>query len=386
MPGRSGMRVRTVAALAAGAGAFLLAAPGLYLARRLHHEGFRPEKDRAPDALDLQVTAISDVTVTLRKAAKSPVNAADAPGEYLLQGARGWGYAGRVLESNAIIAVREFRRGEGELRAGDYIRLDAFAHPGDPMEAHGYAFENVAFDSALGSFDAWHVPGSGQTWAILTHGKGADRREGLRILPALVESGFHCLLITYRNDAGEPASPHGAYSYGRDEWEELDAAAAYALGHRASDLVLVGFSMGGAITLSFMGKSANARRVSALVLDAPMTHLEETVYHGARMARLPTRMLAVSNRLAARLYRFRWSDFDYIETIRQLDAPVLLFHGDVDRTIPVDLSDRIAEMRPDLVTYVRVPGAGHVRAWNIDPSRYLETVKTFVRTRRPVSP
>lgn len=380
------MRVRTAAAIAAGVGGFLVTVPGLYLARRLHHEGFRPDRDRTPDPLDLQVTAISDQTVTLRKAAKSPVNAADAPGEYLLQGARGWGYAGRVLEANAIVAVREFRRGEGELRAGDYARLDGFAHPGNPSEAHGLAFEDVTFEAPLGRFDAWYVPGRTSTWAILTHGKGADRREGLRILPALVDSGFHCLLITYRNDEGEPAAPAGFYSYGRDEWEDLDAAVSYALGHGANDVVLVGFSMGGAVTLSFMGKSENARRVSALVLDAPMTHLEETVYHGARIAHLPTKFLAVSNRLASRIYRFRWSDFDYFETVRQLEVPVLLFHGDIDRTIPVDLSDSVAAMRPDLVKYVRVPGAGHVRAWNIDPAGYLETVKNFVRTRRPVSP
>lgn len=379
------MRVRTATAIAAGIGAFVVAAPGVYLARRLHREGFRPDVDRVPDALDLQVTAVSDETVTLRKAAKTPATAADAPGEYLLQGARGWGYAGRVIEANAIVAIREFRRGEGDLRAGDYARLDAFAHPGNPLEAHGYAFEDVTFDSPVGRFDAWYVPGTNQTWAILTHGKGADRREGLRLLPALVESGFHCLLITYRNDEGQPASLRGAYSYGRDEWEELDAAAAYALGHGATDLVLAGFSMGGALTLSFMAKSEHAGRVSALVLDAPMTHLEETVYHGARVARVPTRLLAVSNRLAARMYRFRWTDFDYLETVRQLQVPVLLFHGDSDKTIPVALSDRIAEMRPDIVTYVRIPGAGHVRAWNIDPAAYLDTVKQFVRTRRPVS-
>lgn len=378
------MRVRTAAALAAGVGTILLAAPGLYLARRLHSEGFQPKRER--DALDLQVTAVSDQTVTLRTASKAPVTPGDAPGEYLLQGARGWGYAGRVIESNAIVAIREFRRGEGELRAGDYARLDGYAHPGDPLQAHGYAFQDVTFDSPLGRFEAWYVAGRGKTWAILTHGKGADRREALRLLPALVESGFHCLVITYRNDEGAPAGRRGVYSYGRDEWEELDGAAAYALEHGASDLVLAGFSMGGAITLSFMAKSANASRVSALVLDAPMTHLEETVYHRARVARLPTRLLAISNRMAARLYRFRWTDFDYLETARQLDVPVLLFHGDVDQTIPVDLSESIAKMRPDIVTYVRVPGAGHVRAWNIDPRAYIETVKSFVSTRRPVRP
>ena len=379
------MRIRTMAAIAAGIGTVTVGLPALYLARRLHHEGFSPERDRKPDALDLQVTSISDQTVTLRKAGRTPVVAPDAPGTYLLEGSRGWGYAGRVVDSNDLIAIRDFRPGGGDLRAGDYVRLDGFAHRQDPLEAHGIPFEDVTFRSPLGEFSAWHVSGTANTWAILTHGKGADRRESLRILPALVDSGFHCLAITYRNDLGQPRAPQGTYSYGRDEWEELEGAVEYALAHGASDIVLVGFSMGGAITLSFMAKSGYKDRISALILDAPMTHLAETVTHGARLAGLPTRLLAISNRLASRRYRFRWQDFDYFDTLRTIEVPVLLFHGDADATIPVDLSDSIAAMRPDIVHYVRVPEAGHVRAWNVNPEGYLETVRKFVLTRRSVS-
>lgn len=378
------MRLQTIAAIAGGLGAAVMAIPALYLARRLHTAGFDPASDRKPDALDLQITAISDQTVTLRRATKAASVAPDVPGQYLLEGARGWGYTGRVVDSNEVIAIREFRRGGGDIRAGDYARLDSFAHPSDPAVAHGLSFEDVAFTSPLGEFPAWYVPGTTSTWAILTHGKGADRREALRIMPALVESRFHCLAITYRNDEGVPAAQHGRYSYGRDEWEELDGAVAYALARGASDIVLVGYSMGGAISLSFMEKSPNADAVSALILDAPMTHLEETVAHGARHARLPIRFLAVSNRVAAKLYRFAWDDFDYLRTLPSLRVPILLFHGDADRTIPVALSDNLARMRPDIVRYVRVPGADHVRAWNIDPERYLSTVKDFVRTRRSV--
>lgn len=385
LPGRSGVRIRTVAGVAAGVGSALVMAPGLYLAQRLHREGFDPSLDRQPDPLDLQVTSVSDQTVTLRTAAKAPATAPTAPGTYLVEGARGWGYAGRVIESNAILAVREFRPGGGDLRAGDYARLDGFAFPGDPFQSHGYTFEDVQFESPLGAFDAWYVPGANRTWAILVHGKGASRREALRILPALLDAGFHCLAITYRNDADQPAAPRGQYSYGRDEWEDLDAAIAYALGHGANDIVLVGFSMGGAVALGAMAKSSHAARVSALILDSPMTNLTETVAHGARQAHLPVPFLAFSNRLAARMYRFRWADFDYTETVQKLDVPVLLFHGDVDETIPVELSDRVAELRPDIVTYVRVPGAAHVRSWNVDPEAYLSAVREFVTTRRPVS-
>ncbi|MEO8538930.1 MAG: alpha/beta hydrolase [bacterium] len=379
------MGVRTIGGIAAGVAVAAFGLPALVLAKKLQHEGFRPERDRKPVALDLQVTAVSDQTVTLRKAAKSPALPPDSPGEYLLAGSRGWGYAGRVLESNELIAVREYRPGGGELRAGDYVCLDGYAYPQDPMEAHGLSFEDVTFQSPLGPFAAWHVSGKSNTWAILTHGKGADRRESLRIMPALVGAGFHCLAITYRNDLGQPPAPTGVYSYGRDEWEELEGAAAYAIERGATDLVVVGFSMGGAITLSFLARSSLASRVSAAVLDAPMTSLEETVTHGARQMGLPTKFLAVSNRLAARRYGFRWQDFDYFKTLPGLSCPVLLFHGDADKTIPVELSDSAAAMRPDLIRYVRVPGAGHVRSWNMEPEAYLATVREFIRTRRSVS-
>ena len=73
---------------------------------------------------------------------------------------------------------------------------------------------------------------------------------------------------------------------------------------------------------------------------------------------MPVRALAVSNRLSARLYRFRFTDFDYLKSLPGLKPPILLFHGDADKTIPVELSDAVAAARPDIVTYVRVPGAG----------------------------
>ena len=378
------MRLNTFAAVAGAIASAVVALPALYLARRLETAAFSPARDHRPSALDLQVTAVGDETVTLRRAEKSPYIRPDEPGRYLLEGARGRGFAGRVIESNELIAIREYRHLDGVTRAGDFARFNPFALPDDPKAAHGYDFDEVRFTSPLGEFPAWHIPGSTGTWAILTHGKGASRGEALRILPAFVDSGFHCLAITYRNDAGQLPSRRRRYTYGHEEWEELDGAVRYALSQGATDIVLVGYSMGGGITWSFMAKSDHAGAVSALVLDAPMTHLEQTVTHGARLSGVPPRFLKVSNRLAAFIYRFRWSDFDYLKTLPGLRVPVLLFHGDADRTIPVELAEQVAVARPDIVKFVRVAGAGHVRAWNIDPDGYVATVREFVRTRRQV--
>jgi len=74
------------------------------------------------------------------------------------------------------------------------------------------------------------------------------------------------------------------YSYGRDEWEDLEGAVRYALDHGARRIVLAGYSMGGAISLAFMRHSALANRIGALILDAPMIDLVPTVAHGGFVA------------------------------------------------------------------------------------------------------
>ena len=48
--------------------------------------------------------------------------------------------------------------------------------------------------------------------------------------------------------------------------------------------------------------------------------------------------------------------------------------------IPVALSDAFADAHPELVTYVRVEGAGHVHAWNVDRPRYETAVRIFLAT------
>ncbi len=372
------MRIGKFAAAIAGVLGTVIGLPALYLAKRLQTSGFDPANDREPQELGLQITSISEASISLRRFVKKPSPRPDEPGRFLLQGARGWGWVGSLTTDNGVTFVREFRPGDGELRVGDAVRLDSFAFPGGPQTAHGIQFEEVAFSSPLGEFPAWYIPGTSDTWAILTHGKGASRRETLRILPTLVQRGLPCLAITYRNDLDCPPSPDGMYSYGRDEWEELEGAARWALANGAKRLLLVGYSMGGATTVAFMGKSELAADVDALILDAPMLDLETTVELGAGLAGLPIWFLAISNRVSARRYGFRWKDFDHRETANNLQVPVLLFHGDGDTTVPVSTSDDFARARPDIVEYYRPAGIDHVRAWNADPDGYEDAVRRFV--------
>jgi hypothetical protein len=46
--------------------------------------------------------------------------------------------------------------------------------------------------------------------------------------------------------------------------------------------------------------------------------------------------------------------------------------------VHVRSSDHLAARRPDIVTYLRMPGATHVGSWNADPNAYDRAVTGFL--------
>jgi len=345
-----------------------------YYSDALKSEALVPKEE--PPEFDLRVAAVESGTIRLDVTGK-----ADRDGDWGRDGVfgveweGGYGRAGAILELEAQHVVRTFTAIQGTPRSGDMARLDSFAFPSDPQQAYGLPFEDATVASPLGAFPAWFIAGRGDTWAIFVHGKGADQREALRVLRTV---RLPSLVITYRNDAGAPGDSEGLYRYGETEWEDLEAAVEYALGHGARKLVLVGYSMGGGIVASFLYRSLLAGQVSAAVLDSPMLDFEATVAWGSRDRFAPGLLKAAGRQLAAWRFGVNWGELDYLSRAGELSVPILLFHGDDDPKVPVRTSDQLAEARPDLVTYVRVPGAGHVRSWNSNAEAYERAMEETV--------
>ena len=291
----------------------------------------------------------------------------------------GYDRVGAILEISDQQVVREYVSLAGDLRTGEMVSMDGFAFPTDPREAHDIPFEEVSFTSPIGDFPAWFVDGSGSTWVIFVHGKGASRREALRMLPAAAGLGLPSLITTYRNDEGLPANPDGFYRYGQSEWKDVEAAASYAIEHGAEGLVMVGYSMGGAIVTNFLYQSPLAERVQGVILDAPMLNFNQTIDLGARQNGYPGLVTTIAKSMSSFRFGINWGDLDYLGRFDRLTVPILLFHGGEDDTVPVETSDALAKARPDIVTYVRVTGAAHVRSWNMDPVAYEAAVRDFLQ-------
>ena len=308
----------------------------------------------------------------------SPTANARKSGTYGLQWVGAYGQVGRIRNADESGVTREFRPMQGTPRSGDAL-LDGYAFPHNPKQAFQMPYEEITVASELGELPTWYLEGTKDTWMIFVHGHGAERGEALRILPTIVGQGLPSLVITYRNDPEAPKSPDGLYHLGQTEWRDLEAAADYALANGAQELVVVGYSMGGAITCTFLRESGRAGKVRGVILDAPALVWDATLAFNARERHLPGVVVPITKFISSfRAGGIDWSALDQVKHAGEFGVPILLFHGDRDQTVPVESSDSFAEARPDLVTYRRVRGAGHLESWNIDPEDYREAVERFL--------
>lgn len=358
-----GAAILAVASLVAGAG---------WTTGEIRRSAFHVDHD--PDEFDLHVTAVASDLVTVRGANRD----LRRDGLFGLQWPGGYGRMAEIVAVDGDEVTRRWSLLEGELAAGDAVRLDVFAMPPDPLRAHGIAFREVTYSAPLGETPAWLIEGGRDTWLVYVHGKGAHPAEGLRLLPPAVELGIPVLAIQYRNDAGAPSIDGDRYHYGATEWADLEAAVQYALDEGARDVIVAAHSMGGGIALSFVERSPLAEHVAALILDAPMLELRRTIDLGIRESALPDVLASPMRKLTGWRAGIDFNAIDYLSRAGDLRVPVLLFHGDEDDIVPVALSREFAAARPDLVTYVEVAGLGHTQAWNGDPVAYERAVSEFL--------
>lgn len=374
----AGAAVGGTAALASGGGSVAAAA---YFARRV----VTPERAR-PD--DVVVHSADATSVVLGTTAETVV-----PGRYglWLEGGLGHARYGEVLELDATAGRvrRELLGVDRGVLAPGTARFNPYFHGSAPDDSLDLPTEHVTYDGELGPMPAWVVaPGGVPTgrWAVLVHGRGARREETIRALAPLLAEGWTCLVPTYRNDEGVPAGPDGRYALGLSEWRDIDAAMGYALARGADELLLAGWSMGGAIVLQALDRSAHADAVGRVVLDGPVVDWGDVLAHHAHEHHIPPPVgslarLLMRHRLGHRLVGVHegvdLALTDWVRRADELHHRVLLIHSADDEFVPFGPSLALAQARPDLVQFHEWRLARHCKEWNTDPDRWESLVREF---------
>ena len=274
----------------------------------------------------------------------------------------------------------------GDLRTGR-ARWNQYYFAGDPHDALGLPCGDVEIESDIGMLDAWEVPADPGRWAILMHGRGADRGECLRALPVLHELGLTTLIPMYRNDIGAPASSDGRYSLGLSEWRDCEAAIQYAVDAGAREIVLVGWSMGGAIILQTLDRSLLSDRVTAVVLDSPVIDWADVLRHHGALHKIPGPIGTLSRSLIGHPWARRLVGVhepidvaltNWENRAGELRHRTLLIHSLDDEFVPAGPSISLAAKRPDLVRFEPWQQARHTKEWNVDPERWDAVVRAFL--------
>lgn len=357
----------------------------LRIARRVVMPAERPADTRI---LDVDIAA---QTITLARTPDTSL-----PGRYGLftTGASDYLKIGSVLASDEYTVTRKLLT---EVDSAMHL-APAAAFSGwyyrRPKELH-LPYSQEYIHAAIGTCPAWLFPAApvageptGDTWVIQIHGRGTTGSECLRAVPTFHALGITSLIVSYRNDGIAPRTRTGSYALGATEWRDVDAAISWARKRGARRIILMGWSMGGAIALQVALASAHREAVVGLVLDSPVVDWRTVLRYQGRELGIPAPVTG----LAIETLRSDWAaaathsdggiPFDRLDIVAraaELRQPILILHSDDDGFVPSSASHGLAEARPDLVELQVFTTARHTKLWNYDQQRWTDAIGDWLR-------
>ena len=200
---------------------------------------------------------------------------------------------------------------------------------------------------------AWHVPPRPNKPVVLYfHGNGGALAHRVDRFRTLIEDGTGLVALSYRGYGGSAGTPS-------ENGLLQDAAAAYSFAaeHYPPDRIVAwGESLGSAVAIGL----AAEKPVAAMVLEAPFTsavNIAAEVY-----PYIPVRLLM-------------WDQFRSEERISRVRAPLLILHGERDRTIPIAHGERLFARANEPKRMVRFREGGHN---GLDAHGALRAVQQFL--------
>ena len=385
-------RVLASAAIVAGALTLLAAAGAGWAMTRVAKTVITPVRRRPHNQVIRSVDPVLG-TVTLKDTPDARM-----PGRFGLWFASDTGFAkvGGLLAVEEGIVTRELEKVEfGEIAPGR-ARISGYYYL-EPEEL-GLPVRSVALQTDLGEAPAWVFPAPEGAdpgrWVIQVHGWGATRQEGLRAVPVFHDAGYTCLLASYRNDGDAPDSADRRYGLGGTEWRDIDAAIHYAADQGATSIVLMGWSMGGAVVLQTVTRSDALDLVSGIVLESPVIDWVDTLEFQANLLRVPNPI----TQGALRLIEATWSgpitgqdapidlaSMNFVARAADLGLPTLIMHSDDDGFVPSTASRALAEARSDIVTFVPFSVALHTKLWNYDEAKWKAAITQWLAETQPAA-
>jgi fermentation-respiration switch protein FrsA (DUF1100 family) len=224
--------------------------------------------------------------------------------------------------------------------------------------------EAVWFNSADGTrLNGWFFESRSRPAAatiVFFHGNGGNISNVGWMGQRFAKHGFNVLLFDYRGygaSEGVAADESGLYADG-------DAAVAYVVNNKGvpfEQIVLYGHSLGTTVAVDV----ASRGNYGAVVVESGLSSASSVA-----ATALPW--------LPGALHFLGRNRFESARKLASVKAPILIAHGDPDRTIPTSEAHLLFAAANEPKKLLIVPGAGHV-VFGAAGEQYLSQVEQFMR-------
>ena len=246
--------------------------------------------------------------------------------------------------------------GEASLRPGDL----RFTVPIEPRRAVALVGPVVRGDATPQQLALWWLPHPDPQAPTLLylHGTFRNLYQNLTKIDALREAGFAIVAVDYRGWGDSTRIVPTEASINADvqlAWAELQRRQPVP-GRR----VIFGHSMGGALAVSLASRLKHGNDYGALVLESTFTRLPDVAATAGFWGRVAAGLTTLQ--------------FNSLGLIGRVDAPILMLHGDADRTVPISLGRRLRDAAPPGVRWLEVPGGTHSQLHSQAPAVYRQAL------------
>ena len=226
-------------------------------------------------------------------------------------------------------------------------------------EQGGLEYEDVFLTTEDGlRLHGWYVPGESDVTWLWFHGNGGNIGHRIdELVMAHRRTGANIFIFDYRGygeSEGKP-SEKGTYLDARAVMEYLSSRPDVD----QSRIVYLGHSLGAAVAVEL----SLTQPPMAMVLVSPFASIGDM----ARVAYplLPVHLL-VRNR------------YDSLAHIQRIHRPVLILHGDQDKTVPLSQGRKLFEAANQPKQWKVLPGAAHNDTYYAGGAAYWDTLAEFL--------
>ncbi len=234
----------------------------------------------------------------------------------------------------------------------------------------GLKYEKVSFKTEDGlTLQGWFIPceGKGST-IIVCHGYPFDKGN---ILPSslFLRKEYSLFLFDFRA-MGESEGKYTTVGY--HEKKDLLAAVDYLKSRGIEEIGALGFSLGGAVIIM-----AHSPDIKAIVSDSSYATLNLMIHSLFRHYYFLKHPFVFTVKLLSRMVlKFDTSSVSPVAIIKEVEAPILLIHGEKDSQIPVKNAYLLHEAAPKSELWI-VPGADHGEAQALVTIEYERRILEF---------